>query len=188
MSGDGSSVFYSTYGKREAYLVASAEGEPTKICEDCGTWNVSHDATHLLYGYSTAKSVVSVGVLHLPTGKKVELIRHPTHSLYRPRFSPDDRYIAFLAQTGQGRSRIYPVPFEGMERLDRTQWIPITRGEVSDDRPRWSPDSNDGFMCIWAQRLQPDTKQPVGEPFSVHNFDTSRRSLASVGLGRSKPP
>ena len=137
------------------------EEKPTKICDDCGTWNVSHDATNLLYWYSTAKPVVSLGLFHLPTGQKVELIKHPSYSLYQPQFSPDDRFIAFLAQTGQGRSRIYVTRFRGMERLDASEWIPITAGDLSDDKPRWSPDGNlmyftsnrDGFMCIWAQRL-----------------------------------
>src|SRR5215510_10290030 len=43
--------------------------------------------------------------------------------------------------------------------------------------------NRDGFMCIWAQPLQPDTKHPVGAAFDVHHFHTSRRSLANVGLG-----
>ena len=177
--------------KREAYLVSSGGGEATKICDDCGTWNISHDATNLLYWYSTAKPVVSIGLFHLPTGQKVELIRHRSYSLYQPQFSPDDRFIAFLAQTGQGRSRIYVTRFRGMERVDPSEWIPITAGDLSDDKPRWSPDGNlmyftsnrDGFMCIWAQRLEPDTKHPVGAAFEVHHFHTSRRSLANVGLG-----
>ncbi|HYI95440.1 MAG TPA: hypothetical protein VEX68_18005, partial [Bryobacteraceae bacterium] len=41
----------------------------------------------------------------------------------------------------------------------------------------------DGFMCIWAQRLQPETKLPAGAAFGVHHFHTSRRSLANVWLG-----
>jgi Tol biopolymer transport system component len=191
ISADGATVLYSLYGKREAYLVGSAGGEPTKICDDCGTWNVSHDATKLLYWHSTARPVVSIGMFHLPTGQKIELIKHPSYSLYQPQFSPDDRFIAFLAQTGQGRSRIYVTRFRGMERLDPPDWIPITAGDLSDDKPRWSPDGNlmyftsnrDGFMCIWAQRLQPETKHPVGAAFDVHHFHTSRRSLANVGLG-----
>jgi serine/threonine protein kinase len=191
ISADGATVLYSIYGKREAYLVSSGGGEATKICDDCGTWNVSHDATNLLYWHSTAKPVVSIGLFHLPTGQKVELIKHPSYSLYQPQFSPDDRFIAFLAQMGQGRSRIYVAPFRGIERLDPSEWIPITVGDLSDDKPRWSPDGNlmyftsnrDGFMCIWAQHLEHDTKHPMGAAFDVHHFHTSRRSLANVGLG-----
>jgi hypothetical protein len=179
------------YGKREAYLMPSQGGEATKICDDCGTWNISHDATSLLYWYSTAKPVVSIGLFHLPSGRKMELIRHASYSLYQPQFSPDDRFIAFLAQTGQGRSRIYVARFRNMERLEPSDWLPITGGDLSDDKPRWSPDGNlmfftsnrDGFMCIWAQRLDGDNKSPAGAAFPVHHFHTSRRSLANVGLG-----
>jgi TolB protein len=191
ISADGATVVYSLYGKREAYLVSSGGGEATKICDDCGTWNLSHDATNLLFWHSTAKPVVSIGLFHLPSGQRMELIKHPSHSLYQPQFSPDDRFIAFLAQTGQGRSRIYVARFSGTQRLDPSEWIPITAGDLSDDKPRWSPDGNllyftsnrDGFMCIWARRLDRDTKHPVGAAFAVHHFHTSRRSLANVGLG-----
>jgi hypothetical protein len=27
----------------------------------------------------------------------------------------------------------------------------------------------DGFACIWARRLNPRTKMPMGEPFAVHH-------------------
>jgi len=191
ISADGSTVFYSAYGKREAYLVSSDGGEATRICNDCGTWNISHDATNLLYWYSTAKPVVSIGLFHLPTGRKVELIRHPSYSLYQPRFSPDDRFVAFLAQRGQGRSQVFVVPFGGAQPIETSEWIPITGGERSDDKPRWSPDGNlmyftsnrDGFMCLWAQHLDPHSKHAIGPAFNVHHFHTSRRSLANVGLG-----
>ena len=191
ISADGSTVFYSTYGKREAYLVPSEGGAPTKVCDDCGSWNVSHDATSILYWYSPLKPIVSIGLFHLPTGQKVELIKHRSYSLYQPQMSPDDRFIAFLAQTGQGRSRIYLARLRGMDQLDPHEWLPITSGEFADDKPRWSPDGNliyftssrDGFMCIWAQRLDPASKHTVGAPFEVHHFHTSRRSLANVGLG-----
>jgi Tol biopolymer transport system component len=191
ISADGATVLYSAYGKREAYLVASQGGEVTKICDDCGSWNVSNDATDLLYWYSATKPLVSIGLFHLPTGRKIELINHPEYNLYQPQFSPDDRWIAFLAQMGQGRSRVYITPFRGLVKSDPSDWIQVTGGELSDDKPRWSPDGSllyftshrDGFMCLWAQRLDPDTKQPVGPPFDVHHFHTSRRSLANVGLG-----
>jgi serine/threonine protein kinase len=191
ISADGATVVYSAYGKREAYLSSSDGGETTRICDDCGTWNVSHDATNLLYWYSAAKPVVSIGLFHLPTGRKLELIKHAEYNLYQPQFSPDDKWIAFLAQMGQGRSRIYVTPFKGLNRIETADWIQITSGELSDDKPRWSPDGNlmyftserDGFMCLWAQRLDRETKRPVGPPFDVHHFHMSRRSLANVGLG-----
>jgi Tol biopolymer transport system component/predicted Ser/Thr protein kinase len=191
ISADASTVYYSTYGRREAYLVAARGGEATKICDDCGTWDVSHDGTRLLYWYSAATPMVSIGMLHLPKGQKTELITHREYSLYQPHFSPDERWIAFVAKTGPDRSRIYIVPFSASGAHDKEPWTAVTDGENLDDKPRWSPDGNliyftserDGFRCIWAQRLDPITKRSQGPPFNVYHFHTSRRSLMNVGLG-----
>jgi eukaryotic-like serine/threonine-protein kinase len=191
ISADGATVYYSIYGKREAYLVAAKGSEATKICEDCGTWDVSHDGTKILYWYSTTKPIVSIGMFHMPTGSKAEIIQHPEYSLYQPHFSADDRWIAFLAKTGQDRSRIYIVPFKGPLQHNVNDWIPVTDGENLDDKPRWSPDGSliyftserDGFRCIWAQRLEAGSKRPTGAPFNVFHFHTARRSLMNVGLG-----
>jgi eukaryotic-like serine/threonine-protein kinase len=191
ISADGSTVYYSLYGKREAYSMPSGGGEATKICHDCGTWSVSHDREKILYWYSTTQPIVSIGLLQTATGKKIELIAHPQYSLYQPHFSPDDSWIAFLAKTGHDRSRVYVVPFRGTVAQDTVSWIPITDGDNLDDKPRWSPDGSllyftserDGFRCIWAQRLNRDTKLPSGAPSAVQHFHTSRRSLMNVGLG-----
>ncbi len=55
----------------------------------------------------------------------------------------------------------------------------------------WSPDGNllyftsdrDGFRCIWAQRLDPQTKHPVGEAFEVYPFHRTGLSPMNIGLG-----
>jgi hypothetical protein len=59
------------------------------------------------------------------------------------------------------------------------------------DKPRWSPDGNtlyfisdrDGFRCVWAQALQPDTKRPLGEPVAIYHFHSSRLSPINTALG-----
>jgi len=191
ISRDGSKVYYTIYGKRQVFVMGGRGGESEKVCDDCGTWNISNDGANILYWYSIAKPIVSIGLVQVSTGRKLELIRHPQHSLYQPHFSPDDRWIAFLAKTGQDRSRIYVTPFRGPVASGIADWIPVTDGENVDDKPRWSPDGNlmyftserDGFRCIWAQHLDNATKHPVGTPFAVHHFHASRRSLMNVGLG-----
>src|SRR5205809_3147888 len=79
ITANGATVYYSIYGKREANSMASAGGEATKICDDCGTWNVSHDRTSILYWYSTARPIVSIGMLDISSGKKAEIIAHPQY-------------------------------------------------------------------------------------------------------------
>jgi eukaryotic-like serine/threonine-protein kinase len=39
----------------------------------------------------------------------------------------------------------------------------------------------DGFRCIWAQRVDPESKQPVKTPFAVAHSHQARRSLTNVG-------
>ena len=64
----------------------------------------------------------------------------------------------------------------------------MTKRDASSNHPRWSPDGNllyyqscrDGFNCIWAQQLNPDTKEPVGEPFGVYHSHSARRALGNV--------
>ena len=53
------------------------------------------------------------------------------------------------------------------------------------NKPRWSPNGNllyyisdrDGFTCIWVNRLDPVSKQPVGAPKAVIHFHTGANSL-----------
>ena len=52
----------------------------------------------------------------------------------------------------------------------------------------WGPGDNilyflserEGFRCIWAQALDPATKQPRGAPFAVAHFHRVNRSLGSM--------
>jgi hypothetical protein len=102
------------------------------------------------------------------------------------RISPDRRWIVFQ-ETAAGVSRIWLARF-GASPIPRSEWHPLTDGSGWDDRPRWSPDSNllyflsdrDGFRCIWVQRLDSETKRPVGFPFAVYHSHESRSSLLNV--------
>jgi len=61
------------------------------------------------------------------------------------------------------------------------EWIAVTDGTHSDHGPQFSPDGNtayftstrDGYDCIWAQRLEPATKRPVGQAFGYEHFDNA---------------
>jgi Tol biopolymer transport system component len=51
----------------------------------------------------------------------------------------------------------------------------VTDGKALDREPRWSVDGNliyvlsdrDGLRCIWARKLDPKTKQPIGSIYPV---------------------
>jgi Tol biopolymer transport system component len=101
--------------------------------------------------------------------------------LYQQRFSPDERWISFMAVPRDDRSTsaIYVMPRDG------GTWVPITDGHAYDDKPRWSPDgrtlyfisNRDGHFNVWARRFD-GRGSPTGEVFRVTAFSRSNRRLA----------
>jgi hypothetical protein len=72
----------------------------------------------------------------------------------------------------------------------KTEWIAVTDGRNNDDKPQFSPDGNtvyftstrDGSLCIWAQRLDPATKHPLGQPPAFEHFhNAAGRAAAFFG-------
>src|SRR5262249_17481492 len=120
---------------------------------------------------------------------KTGLLNHPSYALFQPQFSPDDRWVSFNG-TAAGRSRIFVAPVRGAGLIPESEWIAIT-DSVWDDKARWSPDGNllyfisdrDGFRCIWAQRLEPASKRPLGPAIPIYHAHEARRSMMNVGSG-----
>ena len=114
----------------------------------------------------------------------------PARSLLCQRFSPDERWISFMA-VDRGRrevTTIYVMPATG------GPWIPVTGGDSYDDKPRWSPDgrviyylsARDGALNLWGRRFDPSAGTAVGAPFRVTSFSgtgpTVARELARVEI------
>jgi Tol biopolymer transport system component len=101
-----------------------------------------------------------------------------------PRFSPDGRWISFHTVESPVARRIFVAPAPGITG----PWIPITDGTGMDRLTAWSPDGGmlyfiseaDGFRCIAARRLDPTTKQPIGNVFYVYHLHKARRSMMSL--------
>jgi Tol biopolymer transport system component/DNA-binding winged helix-turn-helix (wHTH) protein len=110
-----------------------------------------------------------------------------TRSLLCQRFSPDERWISFMAVDWKRKnvSTIYVMPSSG------GTWIPVTDGTSYDDKPRWSPDgsavyylsSRDGALNLWGQRFDKAAGRTVGDPFRVTSFKGVQQALPS-DLGR----
>jgi eukaryotic-like serine/threonine-protein kinase len=168
------------------YVVSVAGGYTERVCEGCGLGGWSSDGRRLL---SLDDSPSRISVLDLASGQRTVLLQHATYSLDEASFSPDDRWVSFNAVT-PGRSRIFVAPVRGAGLVPEPEWLAITDSRW-DDKPRWSPDGNvlyfvserDGFRCIWAQRLNPAAKRPLGPAFSIFHAHEARRSLMNVGWG-----
>jgi dipeptidyl aminopeptidase/acylaminoacyl peptidase len=128
-------------------------------------------------------------MIDLASQKRTELLRHTTWRLWNPRFSPDNRWLAFNATTAD-RSRLFVAPVRTDPPVAESEWIPIANG-IWDDKPRWSPDGNtlyfvserDHFRCIWAHRLN-SRKYFVGEPLPIYHAHQARNSISGTQLGR----
>jgi Tol biopolymer transport system component/DNA-binding winged helix-turn-helix (wHTH) protein len=105
----------------------------------------------------------------------------PLRNLYNQRFSPDQRWITFLAHdlSYEATSTVYVVPGGG------GAWRPMTEGVWFDDKPRWGPDgrvlyfvsNRTGIANVWGRRFDSTTGAPVGEPFPVTSFRSAQFQL-----------
>src|SRR5215472_19195036 len=154
-----------------------AGGAPEKLCEGCGTGEWSSDGKRLLYVEHSPDRIL---VLELASGRSTALVQHATYALHSVSFAPQDRWICFNAVT-PGRSRIFVVRVQSVGLVPEPEWIAITNGGW-DDQPQWPPDGKllyfiserDGFRCIWAHRLDPVTKRPLGSAFPIFHAHEAR--------------
>lgn len=202
LTADGSKVAYAKIraAAMDLYIDPLNGDVPEKVCNVCGmpSGGWSTDQQKVLYD-AEAPQVVSL--FDVKTRHKTELLRQKGRAFTQAGFSPDDRWIVFLAGAGPGRQQVFVIPYRGnMPVPKEKQWIAITDGLALDSQPRWSPDGNliyfvsnkDGFRCIWARRVDPNTKRPTGEPFAIAHLHSARWSIGNIpsvgqiGLGVSR--
>jgi serine/threonine protein kinase/Tol biopolymer transport system component len=194
LSADGSTAVYTNYVGDDisTFLIGirpdGGFGVPRKVCgADCANpWGGSASAKTLLF--SSEFPPRAIYALDVETGQKRKVLESAVPMIVRPRFSADDKWIAFLLRQGSA-FRIFVAPYDGdVKREDR--WVAITDGSFADHLPHWSPDGGllyfysdrDGNICLWAQRLEPGSKHPVGQPAAVQHLHTARQNLRSVPL------
>ena len=105
----------------------------------------------------------------------------PEYNLFCQRFSPDHRWISFVAVRPNDPTaiRIYVQPTDG------GVWQRITDGSSYVDKARWSPDGRaiyyisdrDGFLNVWGQRFDTTLGRPTGTPFRVTAFTGEQRAI-----------
>jgi Tol biopolymer transport system component len=191
ISRDGSMVAY-TSGKEGRIYAARVNGGPIKMIVSGGlVWDWSLDNKRLLFNVHKNAEVHAVD---LSTGNEKLFLSRPGYSIFQTRFSPDDRAIALVGCWQQHdrsppQCQIYVVPIENGVPLPWQGWIAIDHAGHWDDKPRWSPNGEliyfisdrDGYLCLWAQRVEKATKRLVGFPFPVYHFHNSRLAMANMG-------
>jgi Tol biopolymer transport system component/predicted Ser/Thr protein kinase len=182
-------------GMKLAYGVGVPIGNPTTMVADLTSLDqpaAPHMACRqecaILWGWwpdsrgflVTLADIHSIGLVP-PAGGAREFTRS-TNQLFQPIPSPDGQWM-FIVSNGTKIAHL-----QNGKMPDPSQWKPT--GEHG-DLYRWSPDGNtvyfvddrDKFLCIWGRHLNPATKQPVGEAFSVYHSHGARLSM--LGLSSS---
>ncbi len=165
-----------------------AEQTLTTPCQErIIAWDWSRDGKWILAG-SDRKTPGRAAIHLLPVAAAPQaetqmrlITSHPEMNLWQARFSPDQKWISFIAIKAMdaGISAIYVVPASGGE------WKRVTEAKYFDDKPRWSPDgrrlyfvsNRTGFFNVWGIDFDPASGQPGGEPFRVTNFESPSRMI-----------
>ncbi|MDQ2773932.1 MAG: hypothetical protein M3Y57_03235, partial [Acidobacteriota bacterium] len=102
----------------------------------------------------------------------------PGKRLYHAFFSWDDHWVVFKRSLDWTHSELVIAPVRNGSAGAQNEWVVVTDGKYSDDKPQFSADGNtlyftsnrDGYLCIWAVRLNHATKRPEGAPFAIQHF------------------
>lgn len=174
-SASGRLVAFSEYEKDQRVVYVAAVGQPPeKVCEKCQRatdWSLDERALLVFAG-----NPYRIGLLDLASHHQQVIVSDPQHHVLYGRFSPDNRWISFTVRLGSSRGRIVIAPFDG-DTVDQRSWMTVAEVDA-DDYARWSPDGRtlyfssgrDGHSCLWGQRLDPISRQPIGAPFAVRHL------------------
>jgi hypothetical protein len=202
LSPDGSMLAYSEQveGKFISF-VGPVESLPGRqICEDGQVLGFFSDAKEALIRYRKGRLVRQ----NLSTGVETELLTLASGEVLDARLSPDDRWLAFVVAAPGQLVETFIAPVAAASPPAET-WvrIPIDRSFVNiygnllyavlrnarSISPAWAVDGDqlyyfsdrDGHNCIWAQRLNPQTKHPQGAPYALYHIHRTESSAATWG-------
>jgi Tol biopolymer transport system component len=148
----------------------------------------SPDGTQILYWWGEP---VRYSTIDLATRQKRDVIRHPKYNIHNAQYSPDGRWLSFNIPKETGISSVFIAPLHDGVARPESEWIVVSDGSASDPKAWWSPDGNllyffsnrDGFICLWAQRLDAQTHRPAGVAFAVLHFHQARHPIHDAVFG-----
>ncbi|MFN0166053.1 MAG: protein kinase domain-containing protein [Bryobacteraceae bacterium] len=196
VSPDGSRVAYAAFvsGSGAIYLMDAAGGQARKL--------VDFEKGGQIYGWTAdgnalvfyRNAPIRFFLYDLNTGKEREMISHPKLDVHGAEPSPDRKWVAFhFPAVANHPVKIAPLR-EG-RAAGESEWITVAEYPGRNVRPWWSPDGNllyflsmkDNYPDIWAQRLHPVTKRPVGDAFAVYHFHETRKAPNIYGAASFGP-
>jgi hypothetical protein len=191
------------------YRAGITEGAGQKLCQRCCLLAVSADEKMLLS--CPPEPAGGIALRRLGAGGVTELLPPGVSTRGLFQFSPDGQWLAFSQTSDWVQGRIFIVPVRN-QSVAPGDWIVVADEPGLNVGPAWSLDAQilyfrsnrDGRSRVWAQRLDPRTKHPLGQPIDIYedesvpwelyqptvaaNMMLLRRSKLTSGLWSGKLP
>jgi hypothetical protein len=195
LSPDGAVLAWETFDAGKRVVVATRTGEPggQDVCRECRILGFASDGRVLL------SAGPRVFLRAVAGGPEATLLEADGGTLLDADLSWDDRWLATLAGNPDGTFAIRVDPV-GKGAPAGTRGVEVARSEERLTSPRWSPDGDrlysmavhDGFLCIFAQALDPVSKAPRGAPAAVFHAHgnpwrmVAPRALYAIAVARRR--
>ncbi len=182
LSGDGSLVAWRHRVDGQWVTSVAPTDDPVgrELCRGCFAVDFFSDGDHVLVDWGRRLSR-----LRIVDGVDTTLLELEDQALLDSDLSRDDRWLAIQTGEPDGSVAVFLVPV-GESPAPPEEWVKIAASESWVGSPRWSADGKtvyylserDDFICVWGLSLDPVTKEPLGEPFSVaHAHSSSMKML-----------
>jgi eukaryotic-like serine/threonine-protein kinase len=149
-AGGGGVYVKAANGTGEAELVGPSAGSPTSF---------SPDGKRLLFHTGTTPR--DIGIIHLESAPRTELLIHTTADEQNAVFSPDGRWLAYESNES-GRAEVYVRPFP---QVDAGRWQISFGGGT---RPVWARNGRELFYYVAPGRIM-TVRIRTGSDFVAEN-------------------
>jgi Tol biopolymer transport system component len=186
----GSTVAFENWENNRPSVSLSADGRPAEtICFDCRISAGWFDGTEGLFLADPAMS--SVSLYNLKTRKQTTVLSASGKFLSQATWSPANQMLLFTVSSDNVHHQAFAVPFPRDATQPVGDWIAITDPSSDAILPRWSEDGKTVYylsdhrnsLCVWARRFDASARKPIGKPFEIQHFQSSRFSVETISRG-----
>jgi hypothetical protein len=184
LSGDGSVLSWRvrSEGRRVTWVAPTENPIGRELCENCTVIDFYSDGSAVLVNRDGRLSRIQIA-----DGQETSIVEYEDRVLLDADLSWDDRWLAVQTGEPDGKMAVSVIPIH-QSHVAADEWVEIAGGDTWVGVPRWSPDGDilyylserDDFMCVWARPLDPMTKEPIGEPFTVAHAHTSSMRMFAL--------
>jgi hypothetical protein len=202
ISQDGSQLAFVSLenGAPQPYLWPMPSGPEQRLCAHCGPLvnvnilNWAPDGKFIVMAEGEPQRHVGLDVA---TGQRKPLVEHSKYPIHDSQVSLDGKWIVFKLVTSTTVQPLFVAPVRGGGAAPKQEWIKLTRDFRSCQtllvaRRRFDLllyySTEDTYLCLYARRIDPLTKQPQGPPLPVRHLHDDLRVANAGYIGYGLAP